>query len=897
MKKSIFHIILFSLFALHVSPGAFSQMQSPKEFFGFEPGADRMLITYEQLIDYLKMADGTSPMLKLEKIGESSEGRPMYIAFISSPENIARLDELKEINRQLALDAELTEAEREDLVERGRVFFLATLSMHSTEVGPSQAAPSIAYGLIMDELTLQDSAGRSLVQPEWTRDEHQAQNSKLKIQNFLQDVVYMMVPCHNPDGMDMVVEHYLKHKGTRYEGTNVPGLYQKYTGHDNNRDFVILSQPETRAVAAIYNREWFPQVMIEKHQMGSTGVRYFVPPPHDPIAENVDAELWSWIGLFGSNMMKDMTARGQKGIAQRYLFDDYWPGSTETCIWKNVIGMLTEAASVRVATPIYIESNELQARGKGLSEYKKSINMPEPWPGGWWRLGDIVDYEKASTWSIIKTASAHKEEILRFRNDLCRKEVEKGRTEAPFFYVIPRDQDDPGEMVRLVNLLREHGVDVYRLAGDMQIGDVRYAAGDIVVPLDQPFRAFIKEVMEEQVFPLRHYTPDGEIIRPYDIASWSLPLHNGVKADEITTFVPGIRERSALITADLTLKEGLISEFWGMAFDVRMNESYKAAFLAAELGLQVERLTADLDHNGQALGQGSFIVFGGGRQEPWEQLYEQLTVDPVWMMDRPEYASEPFKVPRLALVETWMHDMDAGWTRFVFDQYHIPYTVIRPEDLRKTGLKGKFDVVVIPSVSKDILKEGKYKSEDDYYISNYHPDFTKGMGTEGLEKLMGFVEEGGVVVSWGRSTGLFDGTLKIKRSEEETEEFQLPYDDISDRLKGLYCPGSFVAVELAADHPLTQGMPAATGVFYRGSPVFTTSIPNFDMDRRVIGKFPEKDILLSGYIEKEEFLSDKSNMLWLKKGKGQMVLFAFNPQFRASTAANYKLLFNALLMK
>jgi hypothetical protein len=253
------------------------------------------------------------------------------------------------------------------------------------------------------------------------------------------------------------------------------------------------------------------------------------------------------------------------------------------------------------------------------------------------------------------------------------------------------------------------------------------------------------------------------------------------------------------------------------------------------------------------------------------------------------------EVPRLALIETWMHDMDAGWTRFIFDQYHIPYTILHPEEIINAELND-FDVVVFPSVSKDILKEGRYKSDDDYYISNYHPDYTKGMGTKGLEKLMGFLDDGGIIVSWGRSTGLFDGTLKIKRSEKDIEEFQLPFDDISDRLKGLYCPGSFVSIKLVKDHQLTLGMPSRTGVFYRGRPVFSTSIPRFDMDRRVIGTFTEKDILLSGYIENEELLSERSNLIWLKKGKGQLVLFAFSPQFRASTAASYKLLFNALLL-
>ncbi|MCK4890572.1 MAG: hypothetical protein KAS97_11625, partial [Candidatus Aminicenantes bacterium] len=326
------------------------------------------------------------------------------------------------------------------------------------------------------------------------------------------------------------IHHYWKYKGKKYEGSYLPGVYHKYVGHDNNRDFVTLTQTDTKAIAGIYNLEWFPQVMVEKHQMGSNTSRYFVPPNHDPIAENIDAGIWNWAGIFGANMIKDMTKDGLAGVSQHYLFDDYWPGSTETCIWKNVIGFLTEAASVKYATPVYIEQNELRGYGKGLSEYEKSINMPLPWDGGWWRLSDIVKYEISSTYSILKTASNHRIDILRYRNEICRKEVDRGNNSAPYYYILPLTQHDQSEMVSLVNLLHEHGVDTYHLKSDVVFSGRKFNKGDVVVPLSQSFRPFIKEVMESQKYPVRHYTPGGKIIKPYDITSWSLPLHKGVKS-------------------------------------------------------------------------------------------------------------------------------------------------------------------------------------------------------------------------------------------------------------------------------------------------------------------------------------------------------------------------------
>jgi len=187
--------------------------------------------------------------------------------------------------------------------------------------------------------------------------------------------------------------------------------------------------------------------------MGSTGPRYFVPPNHDPIAQVIDEGLWNWSAVFGAALARDMTADGLQGVASHWVFDDYWPGSTETSHWKNIISFLTEAASCKTATPVFIEPTELRVSGKGLSEYKKGVNMLDPWPGGTWSLGDIVEYELSSMASILATAAANRDKILTFRNDLCRKEVEKGRTEPPYYFALPKAQSDPGELAALVELL------------------------------------------------------------------------------------------------------------------------------------------------------------------------------------------------------------------------------------------------------------------------------------------------------------------------------------------------------------------------------------------------------------------------------------------------------------
>jgi hypothetical protein len=867
--SSPIRILVTCLLALTMAyVSVYAQYPSPKEHFGFEPGEDRMLFNYEELVNYMTRLHRLSGNMHIEQIGESWMGKPIYAVFISSVENIQRLNELKIINRELAMNGDLTPDERETMIADGRVFMYLTLSMHSTEVGPSQAAPVIAYEL----LTSQDSRTRFM----------------------LNNTVCVLVPSHNPDGMNMIVENYNKYKDTPLEGSSMPGVYHKYVGHNINRDFITLTQKENQAVARFYNTEWFPQVMVEKHQMGSYGPRYYVSPPHDPIAENIDAGIWNWMHVFGSRSLTDMTRDGLQGISVSYLFDDYWPGATTTSIWKGVIGMLSEAASVNLASPIYIEPTEFRTIGKGLGEYAKSIKMPEPWPGGWWRLSDIVEYERANTMSYLYTAALHREEILTFRNDYTRREIERGKNEAPYFYILPHDQRDKSELVDLINLMKEHGVSTYHLTEDTKVGNRLFNRGDIVIPLAQPYRAFIKEMMENQKFPARYYTPGGEMIRPYDVTSWSLPLHKGLESVEINTPAPGLEKFLAQNKTPYRLLDVIPQRYEQMLFTATNNESYKAAFIAINQGMEVQRTTGEVTVDGKDYPKGSFII---NRGKASENLLSLLNVEPVFITDARVSETTNLKLPRIALVESWFHAMDAGWIRYLFDTYQLPYTVLRPDELKEGTLTGKFDVVILTDEAKSVLLEGKFGAEGSYFISRYPPEYAKGMGKEGIENLLKFVNDGGKILSWGRSVELFTGSLSIGDGDDK-EEFQLPFRNIGSDLSknGLEVPGSALRMLLREDHPLTYGMPKEVAVFHRGNPVFTTSIPYFDMDRRVIGSFPDDNILLSGYATKEELLAKQAALVWIKKGKGQFVFYSFSPHHRGQTPATFKLLFNGILM-
>ena len=342
MKRGLLLNLFFALFIvltsgiIGYSQPAKSTLPSPESHFGFTPGEDRMLFDYEDMIAYLKKLDELSPKVRMDHIGYSEMGRPMYLIFVSSEENISNIERLRDINSQLALDPDLPDARRIDLLAEGRVFFLMTLSMHANEVGPVQAAPLIVHELL-------------------TSDDPQ-------VRHILDNTVYMIVP-HNPDGMNLIVENYMKYKGTKYEGSSLPGVYHKYVGHNINRDFLTLSMSENDAISRVFSKEWYPQLSVERHQMGSRGPRYYVSPPSDPLSENILPGLWNWKRILGSRALTAMTEAGLQGVSVNYLFDMYWPGNTSTSLWKGVVAMLSEAASVNTATPIYIEPTELSVTG------------------------------------------------------------------------------------------------------------------------------------------------------------------------------------------------------------------------------------------------------------------------------------------------------------------------------------------------------------------------------------------------------------------------------------------------------------------------------------------------------------------------------------------------------
>ncbi len=479
-----------------LATAATAAIQSPSQFLGFEVGADRTLADYRQIVSYFRALAAASPRVQVESLGKTTLGEDFIMAVISFEANMRNLPRIKEMAKQLSDPRSLSEAQIDALTREGKTIVLVTCNIHSSEIASSQMAMEWAYALA----TAND--------PE----------SKRRLDN----VVLLLVPSLNPDGQIMVTDYYRKYLSTRYEGGRLPWLYHAYIGHDNNRDWYMLTQIETRNMTRAVYHEWFPQVWVDEHQMGSDGPRMFIPPFADPLDPSVNPLIWREVNLIGSNMAFRLEQQNKTGLIYGYSFDAYWLGGTRnTGWWKNITGLLLETASARIATPLRIEPTELRGGQKGLVEYKATINHPHPWPGGTWRMRDIMDYERIASDALLEIASNYREDLL--RDIVLRARAAIASAKPGEAYRVPKQQRDWPTAQIMTGILLEHGVEVLQADN-----------GDYWLPLAQPYSKFVTELLEPQRYPEVRLQPGKEILRPYDVATWTLPLAMGVTVEHTT---------------------------------------------------------------------------------------------------------------------------------------------------------------------------------------------------------------------------------------------------------------------------------------------------------------------------------------------------------------------------
>ncbi len=382
-----------------------------------------------------------------------------------------KLDHYKEISQKLANPRGLAPEDAERLIADGKLIVAISCSIHASEIGATQLSMELAY-----DLATQDT-------PEMRR--------------ILDQDIMLLWPSHNPDGNITVADWYNKNVHTKYENAPLPWLYHKYVGHDNNRDWFMLNLDETKVVTKFYFKEWFPQVLYDIHQMGRTGARIFVPPFLDPLNPNIHPLIWRGINLLGTHMAAAEEDAHHTGVAQSIAYTSWWEGNSLQQPWfHNMVSVLTETASPNVASPVTQKLSELTGNNPGLPEYALRANFSNPWPGGTWRLRDVVDYEYTAAIAVLDTAARYREHFLRGFYEMGRDEIQKGETEPPYAYVVPASQRDPNTAVKMINLLIDQGAEVRMANADFVADGVTYPKGSYVLLMAQPFRPFVKDIME-----------------------------------------------------------------------------------------------------------------------------------------------------------------------------------------------------------------------------------------------------------------------------------------------------------------------------------------------------------------------------------------------------------------
>ena len=482
-----------------------AQIPTPESVLGHRVGADFHLATFEESIDYFARLDAATDRLELREVGRSSFGRPVYIALISSAENLRNLDRHREIAMRLAHPEGLTDAEARALADEGRALVHIDGGLHATEVAHAQHTIQLAYDLVTGD-------------------------NDPEIRAILDNVILMLWPSINPDGQTMVAEWYRSNVGTPFEVASTPFLYQKYIGHDNNRDGYMINQIESRMATRVV-REWEPQILYNHHQSSPFPTRIWIPPFAEPISPHVHPLMWRTVNLIGMAMSQALEERGQKGATHMGTgFDNWYPGFIDHANnFHNVASFLTETGLYRYATPHFYTIQDFPARTRDL---RPQSLYSSPWEGGWWRLRDAVDYMLTASVSVLDFAAKYRRDVLYNRYQAGRDVIAEYTEGPPYAYFVPADQDDPVAAVEMLRRLAFNGIEVHQLDEAVTFEGVSHPAGTWVIVMDQPFANFVRQLFAVQDYPdLRQY-PEGPPDQPYDVAGWTLPYLMGVRVVE-----------------------------------------------------------------------------------------------------------------------------------------------------------------------------------------------------------------------------------------------------------------------------------------------------------------------------------------------------------------------------
>ena len=841
------------------TPAAPQRIPTPEDFFGHRMGADRQLAHWDKLVEYYELIDEQSDRVQVVHMGPSTLGEPFLSIFVSSPGNLARLDELKRLNAVLQDPRGHTRAEVDEAIANGRVVFVQSYALHSTEVAGSQSPAEIVYLFA-------------------TRDD-------AEIHEILDNTVSILIPAFNPDGVGIVNEWYDRWVGTEYEGARPPELYHHYIGHDNNRDAFMQNTVESRYGAEIMFREWIPQAFIDHHQMGAYTARIYLPPYAEPIRPEADPLVWREMSWYGAHMAYRMEEVGFQGTVNAAIYSGWGHfGFHWITPFHNIAGMLTESASARLATPLYVHPDQLRG-SRQLPEYEAQTTFPNPWPGGWWHVRDIVERQIVATFSPLEIAAKNRETVLRNAYNKSSRQIQRGSEGDVKAYVIPAAQHDPLTMTKMVNKLLLQGIAVEHSAeGFTQEGRV-YGAGSYVVSLAQPKRGVIRWLLGQTDYPDNSYTrtADGDPIRPYDMTGDVIAEFMGVRVDPVGTAV----EAPLTVVTDMLGVVGTVAAEapHGYRIDGSLNDAFKAVNGLFEAGAGVRRVTG----YGVGVRRGDFVVEAGTDSGTLTEIAAATGVHLTALREGVSAISHSIAQQRIGMYQRFYGgNMDEGWTRWLLEDFGFAYTSLFDDEILAGDLHERWDVIILPNDSKQMMlgPTGAPVGGRGPDPSGTPPDYRSGFGADGAAAIEAFVKNGGTLVTFAQA-----GDLVL-------DEFDVPVRNAVAGMWGneFWAPGSTLKVNVDTSSPFAYGMPEdALAAYLAGGQVYETIPGARSNDVRRVVTYIDRDILQSGWLLGEEAIANKAAMVSVAHGEGSIVMIGFRAQHRAQTHGTFKLVFNALV--
>ncbi len=909
--------VLLGLLAVPATAFTQARITSPRSQFGHDIGDDYFLANYAQMIEYWEKLDRESDRMKMVRIGTTAEGRPMWMAIITAPENHARLARYQEISKRLALAENLTDAQARALASEGKAVVWIDGGLHATEVLGAQQLIQTVYELV------------SRTDPETMR--------------FLRDDIILCVAA-NPDGQDLVSNWYMREADTLKRSTSrLPRLYQKYAGHDNNRDSYMASQPETQAMDSILFRAWYPQIMYNHHQTGPIGTVIFAPPFRDPFNYNFDPLVPMELDLIGAAMQSRFVAEGKPGATMRSGsgYSTWWNGGLRTTVYfHNMIGLLTEAIGNPTPMEIPLVAEKLLPKG----------DLPMPIQPQKWHFAQSMAYELTANRAVLDVASRYRETLLYNIYQMGRNSIRRGNTDTwtvtprkvaalqaalppdsarptggdaggggggrpqttspadmetylgimrnpqdrdPRGYIIPANQPDFLTATKFVNALIKTGIAVQRATAPFSVAGRNYPAGSLVVKTAQAFRPHILDMFEPQDHPNDIPYPGGPPTPPYDNAGWTLAYQMGVQFARVLDpfsgpFVP-------VVGFAKVPEQRVTPAIAGYALSHSVNDAFVAVNRLLARGEDVYTLTSPLSINGRTYDVGTFYIPAKATTAPIiTQLAAEkgLDFDP-FDTDVASASLKRIRPARIALWDQYGGAITSGWARFILEQFEFPYEIVFPPTLDAGNLISKFDVLILPDGASFARPNarGPTRLAPEDVPAEYRDRVGNMTVAKTIPQLLEFLNAGGTILAIGSATDIgIQLQLPIANALVDSTGRALPRNRF-------YVPGSILSMRVDTTAALAQGLRPVTDFYYDNAPAFKL-LPAAELRGiKRIAWIDDAAPLRSGWAWGQKYLNGVTEILQAPVGKGMLVLYGPDPYFRSQPHGTFKVLFNGLLYR